>query len=89
LFNTAQKDLPKAQVDEIFKEAESIKKSGYNFKEGGVTTGFITLKDKDHLREVSWTWPYGGTKSAPDELSKLYKLLLKASKDVAQEYKFD
>jgi hypothetical protein len=89
LFNTVQKDLPKAQVDEIFKEAESIKKSGYNFKEVGVTTGFITLKDKDHLREVSWTWPYGGTKSAPDELSKLYKLLLKASMDVAQEYKLD
>lgn len=89
LFNTPQKDLPKAQVDEIFKEAESIKKSGYNIKEVGVTTGFITLKEKDHLREVSWTWPYGGTKPVPDELSRLYKLLMKASKDAAQEYKLD
>ncbi|MBU3663629.1 MAG: hypothetical protein FGM41_10610 [Bacteroidetes bacterium] len=89
LFSTPQKDLPKTEVDEIFKEAESVKKTGYQFKEVGVTTGFITLKDKDHLREVSWTWPYGGTKPVPDELSKLYGLLLKASKDAAQEYKLD
>lgn len=86
LFKTPQMDLPKEQIDEIYSEAERVKKSGYLNKEVGVITGFISLKDKDHMREVTWTWPYGGTKSVPDELNKLYYLLLKASKDATQEY---
>ena len=76
-------------IDEIYDAAAAVKKSGYFNKEVGVVTGFISLKDKDHLRELTWTWPYGGTKPVPDELNKLYYLLLKASKDAAQEFNFE
>ncbi len=72
LFVTEQKQLSKASVSVLFAEAKRVKRSGYRIRTDGAFVARITLKSNVQETELTWTWPYGGTKDYPDELKVLY-----------------